>query len=156
MQPGSDENSISFPGELGLESLAPEHKTHKPVYRHVLFVERSRHIQWKHVNSVLLVIWKIQSHSTKTPQKKKSINCSRRKIDTAFLRMTLWLFHPVWRSMSPPFSVARFLHSQRNITLDPALVTYYHAVPLVSSRWHCIYTRCDVALWTMLLQPVWV
>lgn len=33
---------------------------------------------------------------------------------------------------------------------------YYHAVPLISSRWHCMYGKCNVALWMMLLQPVWV
>ena len=31
---------------------------------------------------------------------------------------------------------------------------YYHAVPLSSSRWHCMYGKCNVALWMMLLQPV--
>lgn len=55
-----------------------------------------------------------------------------------------------------PFSVACLLHSQQNITLDSTVAMYYLAVCLVSSRWHCTYGRCDVALWMMLLQLVWV
>lgn len=34
-------------------------------------------------------------------QIKKTQVCSHRKMDTAFLRMKLWFFHPVWLSMSP-------------------------------------------------------
>lgn len=44
------------------------------------------------------------------------------------------------------FSVACFLYSQQNVTVEPTLAMYYHAVPLISSRWQCMYGICNVAL----------
>lgn len=79
-------------------------------------------------------------------QRKETNDALKGKWMLQCLRMMRWFFHPVWLSMSPRFSVACFLHSQRNITLDPTLAMYYHAVPLVSSRWHCMYGKCNVAL----------
>lgn len=91
--------------------------------------------RWKKHAHLVLWRWEnrlVQLHTIlrKWEEEKKT---TQRKTDTAFLRLMLWFFHPVWLSMSPPlpFSVACFLHRQRNITLDPTLAMYYHAVPLV-------------------------
>lgn len=117
-------------------------------------------LQGKQVHLVLWFGWSGSSSPSHRTQKKNKT----RKIRPGVLkgkwilnlRMTPWFFHPVWLSTSPHFSVACSVHSQRRLD-PPTLDMYYLAVPLVSARWHRIYGRCNVALWTMFVAACfWV
>lgn len=66
-------------------------------------------------------------------------------MDTYFLRMMLFFIYPAWLSLSTLFinSLLSPLSTKSTVTLDPTLAMSHHAVPLISTRWWCIYDRCS-------------
>ena len=71
---------------------------------------------------------------------------SQREMDTDFSQNDAMVLSSCLAFDVTAFLLVCFLICQQNTTLDPTLAMYYHAVPLISSRWHCIYSRCNVAL----------